>query len=245
MGLHKLFWLLTLVVAPIAAVSSDIAETRSYPVSEFNRIYFSGPGTVHLSQTVPETKPQNVNLAPAGTATVRAQGSRDTLNQLIVEVSDGVLFIESFGYDSHDLIVHLAIHELRELVSEGGIVVADSLKVDDLMLEGKGASSFRLQRLEADELQILGSGSTEFSLSGHVNRQVIVLAGSGDYRARDLLSRSVEASVFGTGSITLAVAEMLDVRVSGAARVSYVGSPYVSQEISGAGAVNQESQHSI
>lgn len=241
MGLHKLFWLLTLVVAPIGAVGSAVAETRSYPVPEFNRIYFSGPGTVHLSQT----KPQNGHLVQAGTATVRAQGSRDTLNQLIVEVSDGVLFIESFGYDSHDLIVHLSIHELRELVSEGGIVVADSLKVDDLTLEGKGASSFRLQRLEADELQILGSGSTEFSLSGHVNRQVIVLAGSGDYRARDLLSQSVEASVFGTGIITLAVAEMLDVRVSGAARVSYVGSPYVSQEISGAGAVNQESQHSI
>lgn len=244
MGLHKLFWLLTLVVAPMAGVSSAVAETRSYPVPEFNRIYFSGPGTVHLSQTVPQTKAQNVHLAQ-GTATVRAQGSRDTLNQLIVEVSDGVLFIESFGYDSHDLIVHLSIRELRELVSEGGIVVADSLKVDDLTLEGKGASSFRLQRLEADELQILGSGSTEFSLSGHVNRQVIVLAGSGDYRARDLLSQSVEASVFGTGSITLAVAEMLDVRVSGPARVSYVGSPYVSQEISGAGAVNQESQHSI
>ena len=55
----------------------------------------------------------------------------------------------------------------------------------------------------------------------------------------------VEANVFGTGSVTLAVAELLDIRVLGAARVSYVGSPYVSQEISGAGAVKQESQHSI
>ncbi|MCZ6642905.1 MAG: DUF2807 domain-containing protein [Gammaproteobacteria bacterium] len=237
MGKRKLFWLLALFIAPTVLASSGIAETRSYPVTDFNRIYFSGTGTVYISQ--------GVQLSQDGATIVRAQGSRDTLNHLIVEVSDGVLFIESFGQESADLIVNLSIHELRELVSEGGVVVAESLKVGDLMLEGKGASSFRLEQLEADELQILGSGSTEFSLSGQVNRQVIELAGSGDYRARDLLSQSVEANVFGTGSVTLAVAEMLDIRVLGAARVSYVGSPYVSQEISGAGAVKQESQHSI
>jgi hypothetical protein len=45
--------------------------------------------------------------------------------------------------------------------------------------------------------------------------------------------------VRGTGEVDVAVEELLDVVIFGAARVSYVGAPWVWQRVMGAGAVQQ------
>ncbi|MFB3121207.1 MAG: GIN domain-containing protein, partial [Candidatus Binatia bacterium] len=76
---------------------------------------------------------------------------------------------------------------------------------------GPCAGSFRIQHLEADELQVSGYGATEFLLSGRVNRHVIDLAGSGDYHAGNLVSKSIEASVSGVAKVSLSVVELLDI----------------------------------
>ena len=232
MNIRKFLSLIALVIVPSVLANPGLAEIRTYAVADFDRIYLSGAGTVRLSQD--------------GESTVKAKGSTHTLDQLIVDASDGTLFIESHDGDPDDLILYLSVGELRELVSNGGsIVLADSLKVGDLTLEGKGAGSFRIQHLEADKLQVSGYGATEFLLSGRVNRHVIDLAGSGDYHAGNLVSKSIEASVSGVANVSLSVVELLDIHISGAAHVRYVGSPFVSQKVSGAGSIKQDPGHSI
>ena len=63
------------------------------------------------------------------------------------------------------------------------------------------------------------------------------LADPGRYQARSLASESVEATIVGSGLILLQVDDLLDVHLAGNARLRYVGSPYVSQLVSGAGSV--------
>ena len=63
--------------------------------------------------------------------------------------------------------------------------------------------------------------------------------------AENLISKSVEASISGVANVSLSVVELLDVHVSGSARVRYVGSPYVSQKVSGSGSVKRDPGHSI
>ena len=229
---RRLLLLIAFGIVPSVMANSGLAEDRTYAVAEFDRIYFSGAGTVRLIQD--------------GQSTVSAHGRKHTLDQLIVETSDGTLFIESRDRGSDDLILNLSIRDLRELVSNGrSMVLADSLNVGDLTLAGTGAGSFRVLDLEADELQVSGSGGAEFSLSGQVNRHVIDLEGSGDYRAENLISKSVEASISGVANVSLSVVELLDIHVSGAAHVRYIGSPYVSQKVSGTGSVERDPGHSI
>lgn len=64
-------------------------------------------------------------------------------------------------------------------------------------------------------------------------------------QAGNLHSRSVEASVEGAGYILLAVDELLDVRLTGTASVRCVGSPFVSQTVSGPGSVAPVAARSI
>jgi hypothetical protein len=226
-----------LAAAPLAFAGAQNGLSREYEVAAFDRVYFSGPGTLRLRQ----------GHAPS----LQAQATAEVLDLLVVETYDGALFIESpelnaAELNAESLIINLTLVELREVVSNGrGLIVGQSLKVANLSLEGNGAGRFHFSGLEAHELLVTGHDTTEFTVSGHVKRQVLNLEGDGDYRALNLASRSVEATVNGAGSVLLTVADLLDIRLAGAARVRYAGSPYVSQQVSGPGSIQRVEENSI
>ena len=85
----------------------------------------------------------------------------------------------------------------------------------------------------------LAGGQTEFQVSGTAEHQFVELAGVGRYSAGELASQTSHVNVRGAGQVKLWVDELLDVKVLGAARVSYSGSPWVLQQISGSGAVRR------
>ena len=221
-----------LAAAPLAIASAQNGLSREYEVAAFDRVYFSGPGTLRLRQ----------GHAPS----LQAQATAEVLDLLVVETYDGALFIESPELNAESLIINLTLVELREVVSNGrGLIVGQSLKVANLSLEGNGAGRFHFSGLEAHELLVTGHDTTEFTVSGHVKRQVLNLEGDGDYRALNLASRSVEATVNGAGFVLLTVADLLDIRLAGAARVRYAGSPFVSQQVSGPGSIQRVEENSI
>ncbi len=212
--------------------SSLAAQHARYEIGGFDRVYFSGSGTLRLTQ----------GNAPA----LVAQAEREVLEGLVVEIHDGALFIESAAVGSERLVIDLTLEDLRELVSDGhSRVVGDSLRLDHVALEGKGDSAIRLDGLRAEEISVTGHDSAQFMLSGRVDRQVLELQGAPRYSGWNLLSRFVEARVQGMSTAAFSVEHLLDVSVDDAARVRYSGSPYVSQRVSGAGSVTQVRGHSI
>jgi len=193
------------------------------PVAEIERIYYSGPGTLTITQGV------RAEIRVAASETIRAS--------LLIEVSDGVLFIESPA-NATELHVRVTVASLAEVVSDGdNAIIVEDLITERLNLEASGAGSVLIVALQANELNVTGSDGAAFTISGNVNRQVLDLADHDLYQARQLISRSVEARVVGSGAILLQVDDLLDVRVAGAANVRYVGSPFVSQRVSGPGSV--------
>jgi hypothetical protein len=214
------------MIAAVALAHPLAAATRDFEVGTFDRIYFTGTGTLNLVQD---------RTAP--TATV-AHGSDAVLDALSIETSDGALYIDARLKDIEldDLTLDITLNDLRELVSDGrGRVTAGRIEASDLSIDGHGAGTFELGELEVGELKVTGRGATRFTLGGHVERQVIALDGVGRYRARGLTARSAELQVWGTSDVVLNVEEMLDVRVAGTARVTYLGSPTVTKDILGIG----------
>ena len=203
-------------------------ESRTFELEEFERVYFTGTGTLHLIQ--------------GDLPSAVAMGESSTLDELTIVSSDGVLYIDSEALDlaADDLVIDITFTQLRELVSDGlGIVDAKDLAVEDLLLEGRGAGKFTFANLKADELTVAGQGSTDFEFSGEVDRQIVAIDGVGNYSASALSSRSGEVSIFGAGDVLLWVEELLDVKVAGAARVRYRGTPLVLQDILGLGTVTR------
>lgn len=212
----------------VVSFSGWTAESRLFELDDFERIYFSGIGTLHLIQ----------GDAPSAVAVAEPF----ILDQLVIDSSDGVLYIDSEASNiaASGLVIDITVSLLRELVSDGlGIVNSIDLAVDDLLLEGRGAGKFTFSNLRADELVVTGQGSTDFELSGKVERQIVAIDGVGSYRASRLASRSSEVSVVGSGDIIVWVEDLLDVKVAGAARIRYLGTPVVLQDILGLGTVSR------
>jgi hypothetical protein len=193
------------------------------PVGEFDRVYFSGAGTVRLTQGSPAR------------LTVRAAAR--LIEGVDIETRDGVLYIKTTG-PAHELLVDLQVARLEEVVSEGdGHIIGDGLTFDVLRLEGNGAGSFQMERLEARTLEVRSRGATRFELSGQVGHQVVDLSGSGAYRAVGLISNSTTVNVTGASAVRFWADELLDVQVAGSAEIRYAGSAQVEQRVSGMASV--------
>ena len=226
---HKICYASMLLI-PLLVVSLTgwTTESRRFELDDFDRVYFSGIGTLRLIQ--------------GGKPAAVAAGDPLTLDQLVIDSSDGILYIDSEASNiaADGLVIEITVSRLRELVSDGlGVISSTDLAVDKLVLEGRGAGKFTFANLRADELVVTGQGSTDFELSGEVQRQIVAIDGVGSYRASHLASRSSEVSVFGSGDILLWVEDLLDVKVAGAARVRYLGTPLVLQDILGLGTVSR------
>ena len=225
---------LLLFATPGGALESvNRTVTAQAALEGVRRIDYSGPGRLTIRQ--------------GDQAGMVVLGDIPEAIDVLVEVFDDVLYLEVPALTNStapEIVVTLPA--VDEVISHGpSEVTVEALHADSLSLEALGAGSFQVQSLRAHELLVTGAPGAVFILSGQVERQVLDLSDPGHYQARSLNSESVEATVVGGGLILLQVDDLLDVRLAGAARLRYVGSPYVSQLVSGAGSVAPVGEISI
>ena len=222
-------WLMAaLAVILIGAATPAQAASQEYRVADFERIYISGDARVELHQDT-----------AAGVAL--AEGAPHRLEDLSLESSDGVLYIDAGDVGNADnLVIRVAVGPLKEIVHEGrGTVAGEGLRAEALAVEGHGAGQIRLQGLRVDDLVVVGVGATRFAMSGEARHQVVELSGQGSYEASALATETSQIDVRGTCIVELWVEELLDINLFGDARIRYSGSPWVMQHVQGAGIVDQ------
>ncbi|MEE8331486.1 MAG: DUF2807 domain-containing protein, partial [Acidimicrobiia bacterium] len=83
------------------------------------------------------------------------------------------------------------------------------------------------------------SGSADIELVGAAESLSIVISGSGDIDASDLVTKTGSVRISGSGDILVNATDELDITISGSGKVEYIGSPIVNQTISGTGSVSQ------
>jgi hypothetical protein len=136
---------------------------------------------------------------------------------------------------------YLTVRELAAVrVSGAGSVDGPEVKTGHFSVHISGAGSVDLEGLEADELDVRISGAGNLEVAdGKVAEQQITISGAGDYRAEDLDSLEARVSLSGLGSAFVRVRDHLDVTISGAGSVKYVGSPTVEKQVTGVGRVER------
>jgi hypothetical protein len=67
--------------------------------------------------------------------------------------------------------------------------------------------------------------------------QKIAISGTADYKGESFNTKDTSISISGSGKAVLAASDRLDVQVSGAGEVRYIGEPKVTKSIAGAGIV--------
>lgn len=201
-------------------------------VADYQRIHLTGTAQLMLIQE-PEQD--------AGVSAVTVSGAPQSLRELVIESSDGVLYIDvGDNLRIGDVSICLTVKELKELFSQGAsLVEADGLIGESLIIESYGAGHIDIQHLDVADLTVVGSGTSRFSVSGAVENQYVDLQGPGAYQAQDLASRTSLVNVRGSSEVQLWVEDLLDVNVFGDAIVSYSGRPWVQQHMFGTGVIRR------
>jgi hypothetical protein len=210
----------------ITGSGNVITENRQ--VSGFDGVSHTGIGRVIIVQGDDES------------LTIEAD---DNLFEYITsEVKSGTLelgFTDNVRFEpTQSITFTVGVKNITELDSTGtASIEIDELDTQNLRVLKTGTGSISIGSLSATELVVNADGTGGIELAGRVVNQEIDLKGTGNYDAPDLESQTASVDVTGTGSVVLWVLDALDVEITGISKVSYYGSPDVTQNITGTGSL--------
>lgn len=227
LGFFLLFALVILSSCSSTVTGSGnvIAETRD--VSDFNKVSLNGIGNLHIEQGNSES--------------LRIVGENNIIATIRTEVDDNELKIryEEEVSPTKPIDFFLTVKDLQAIDLSGlGAISSTGLNVDQLSVTSSGSGEVSLV-VQAKEFASIMSGSANVQVSGGVDRQRVVIAGSGRYNAGELTSNECDINISGSGNATVNVRNKLDVTINGSGEVAYIGNPQVSQQVSGTGTIRQ------
>jgi hypothetical protein len=175
---------------------------------------------------------------------LRIEAEDNLLGYLEDNVVGSTLQIQDAGgVDLHPTLpieIDLAIAQLDELTHSGvgNVDILDPVSPHfSLTLTGVGelnALNYSGQTLDAT---LAGVG--EIRVSGSVDSQTVTVSGVGEYEGAGLASVDAVVTVSSIGSATVRVSGTLDVTISGAGTVYYIGNPVITSNITGGGSLQK------
>ncbi len=225
---------LNMTIASTVNGSGDIvSQTRN--LSGFDKVAFNGNGTVILRQGDKEK--------------VVIQAEDTVLKNIITAVTDdGVLTID-FRKESlwervvpkQDPLFYITVDDIKKIdITGSGSVQSGTIKTPSLELQLRGSGDMDIN-MNVTSLVTSAFGSGNITLSGVAHTQEVLVNGSAEYDGQNLVGRKGSVNVIGTGTAMVNLITSLDVLIDGPGRVTYLGSPSITQNIEGSGALIKHS----
>jgi hypothetical protein len=211
---------------PVEEPVTDDGRGEIRDVRDFQEVSLEGVGTLIIEQG--ETESLTIEAEPR------------VLQRIATEVRNGRLTIRpDRSFETRESITYfLTIRELTGIELAGaGRVEAAQLSADQLRVNASGAGAVVVDSLSANTLDLTASGNVQTELAGTVDSQTVEVSDAATYAAADLSSRLASVTASGASQVTVNVSENLDARVSGAARIEYIGDPAVTEDVSAAGSI--------
>lgn len=191
---------------------NPVKETRN--VGEFNAIALA----VGFGDLIVEVGPR---------ASLVLEGDEETLKLIRADVRHGTLVID------RDRTQQGAPPNIGRITAR---ITLPSLKAVSL----SGVGRIQLAGLNGGETAIKVSGSGVVEARGRLDKLTLNISGAGTAEMPQLLAENAEVNISGSGNATINSKGVLDVDISGSARVHYVGTPaHLRTSISGWGTVHQ------
>jgi hypothetical protein len=215
-------------------VGSGVVVTETLQVSGVQDIHLKGQGQIILRQG--ETK----------SLTIEAE---DNVMPLIETVVRGDSLTLKFNTGLFRTVIprkgikyFLTLSNPRKVtISGSGSLVVNNISVDEFTTRINGSADGSIHNINADRMVSDINGSGKFRITGSVFEQTVEISGSGNYRAKDLISEIARVEISGSGRAEINARQELDVRISGSGEILYRGNPRISQRISGSGKIRKMS----
>ena len=222
-----IFGLVAMAVLPASAAEP---ARRVFTVNGFDRIEVGGAYRVE------------VRVGPG--ASVRAEGDRDTLDRMLVEVRGTRLLIRpsqtTWRADRNEgpAVVFVALPALRGVTVDGaGQMRVDKVRGTDFAASVTGAGTLEVGEVTADRVALTMAGAGKLSVAGKAETVRVDMMGAGAIDAGALAAQSLTATVSGTGGLNAAASREAALTVAGAADVVVTGTARCKVTQMGAGTV--------
>lgn len=206
---------LLLVTVTATASFHVVGAELCFDVDEpFERIHVRGPATLEIRQ--------------GGSPEVTVTAIDHVLADVVLDVTDGTLFIEvPEGLEVDDVSFDVTTERLHGIHSEHAVrVVASGLTVGELLIRARGAGSdYHLVGLSAEELTIDVRGALNALVAGRAERQTVDIDGAANYDAGKFRTAMADLRLRGENSSKVWVTDRLEVDIDGAGSVTYRGNP--------------------
>lgn len=213
--------------AAVVGSGTIVSETRTVP--DFAGVVIAGEGNVVLVQ------------ADQPSVTLRTD---DNLASLVTtEVRDGLLYIDRAAgvsdIDPSDGVrLEISSPAIRQVgITGGGSITVDGIVTNELLILMHGAGSIEVAGIDATRLVVDGNGAGLMTVAGVVETQDVFISGTVGYQAGDLASSSATVETNSVSDVVVWVTDELDYLVRGIGDFAYFGSPTITSEVTGAGAV--------
>ncbi|MGV3538867.1 MAG: head GIN domain-containing protein [Rufibacter sp.] len=235
---RSLFSILAFVALVVVSLSSfkgnrTATEEETRNVGAFTKIGLSFPANVVLRQ--------------GATQSLRVEGDKELLAELVTEVKDGRLSIKSKernwnmklnGKQRVNIFITVPKIEGLAVAGSGKITSEDTFKADDLDLAVSGSGSIKLSA-KANEVTSRISGSGSIELKGEGKDSKVSISGSGTMRGFAFEADRANVSISGSGSCQIKANTTLKTSISGSGNVTYEGNASVDSRVSGSGSVKR------
>lgn len=219
------------VVAPLAA-SAAHADTERYGLTSFDRIEVQGDMVVEVAS--------DYRIGAS------AEGSRDALETLSVEVIDRTLTISHrlegpYGQPRRDagpVTVRVRAQNLAAVTLRGaGAMQVSGLRGARAQVLLNGAGTITIDRIAADDLTVATAGTGNVTLAGRTRTLNANIGGSSSVNAPDLAAQILRVRAVGSGSSRFAATTAAEVVALGTASLAVSGRARCTVRNAGSGTV--------
>lgn len=204
---------------------------RSFEVGAFNEVEVAGA--------------HDVIVTVGGAPSVRAEGDREALERLEVEVEDGRLRIGHrrsrnwFGGGSRR---GVTVHVTAPTLAGASLAGSGDLRVDRVQAETftaglAGSGDLEIGELRAQRARFSIAGSGGINAAGAVEQAEVSIAGSGDVSLDSLAVRRASVEVAGSGDVSLSASETVEGSIMGSGNLTVRGSAQCSVTRMGSGTI--------
>jgi len=212
--------LLLAAFALAALAAPAAAEDRRYSVADFDRLVVEGPYVVHL--------------VTGRASTASAQGRRDALDRVSIDVQGQTLRIRrnrnawggAPGADPGTVTVALATRSLRSarLIGPARLDLQGARGLA-LELSVEGSGDLRAIGVDADRLSLALLGSGRLEIAGAARMVSGNFQGTGDIAAAGLSARQAAIATTTSGAVALTVNGPASVTANGLGTIRILGRP--------------------
>lgn len=239
--MKKLNTLLLLVIFTFslnAGIAHAISKTTAFQdertVGSFKGIATGGPLTVKVTIGNKES--------------IRFEGDKDAIAELITEVNDNILSIKpktkwndwSRRYNRAEVTVYITAKRLTSLTlsGSGSMEVLNPVNGSDLVTTLSGSGSIKATA-NVSSFEGVVSGSGTLNIAGKTTDANLTISGSGSLRGKSFTGEKVSVQISGSANVYIKATGKMEAVISGSGNIYYSGDATVKKTIIGSGSISK------